>query len=291
MVDKAAQNFKIGDCVLLMKQLADSTVDLTLTDPPFAVGIKYGDHYDDNMTLDEYLCWCATWIKEVWRVLKPNGSACIFSSPKHIREFLNMLHDQGFLYKDIIIWNKINAHMPISRSPMAKFEPCYWVVKGKDYTFNNNGLQNVETFCVLQKRNQEWIEGNPAQRPVALYERIVKTFSNPGDLVLDPFVGSGTTLLACKRTGRNAIGFDLNPKMADVIKKRVFMDYPDITDAFTEAVESYGDNDAKTEAHEEEPETRGVGRPETGHEGASREQPPRAGSRDRQAEDNLGRWM
>lgn len=291
MSEKAVQNFKIGDCVALMKDISDGAVDLVLCDPPFAVGIKYGDHYDDNMTLDEYLAWCRVWIAEVYRVLKPNGSACIFSSPKHIREFLNMLHDQGFIYKDVIIWNKINAHMPISRSPLAKFEPCYWVVKGKDYVFNNNGLQNVETFCVLQKRNQEWIEGNPAQRPVALYERIVKTFSNPGDLVLDPFVGSGTTLLACKRTGRNGLGFDLNPKMASVIQKRVFMNYPDITDAFTEAVESYGDSDAKTEAHEEKPEARGMGRSDTGHGKEGEGPPPLTDSRDRRPEEDIGGWM
>jgi DNA modification methylase len=271
--------------------MTEATVDLVLTDPPFAVGIKYGEHYDDNMSLEQYVEWCRSWIKEVYRVLKPNGSACIFSSPKHIREFLNLLHDQGFIYKDIIIWNKINAHMPISRSPLAKFEPCYWVVKGKDYTFNNNGLQNVETFCVLQPRNPEWIEGNPAQRPVALYERIVKTFSNPGDLVLDPFVGSGTTLLACKRTGRNGIGFDLNPKMEVVIRKRVFMDYPDITDAFTHAVESYGDKDAKAEAHEEEQEARGMGGHDPGHGKEVPGEAPLSARRDSRAEKGLDNWM
>ncbi len=291
MSGKATQSFTIGDCVELMRALGDGTVDLTLTDPPFAVGIKYGDHYDDNMTLEDYIAWCRVWIKEVYRVLKPNGSACIFSSPKHIREFLNMLHEQGFIYKDLIIWNKINAHMPISRSPMAKFEPCYWVVRGKDYTFNNNGLQNVETFCVLQKRNQEWIEGNPAQRPVALYERIVKTFTNPGDLVLDPFVGSGTTLLACKRTGRNALGFDLNPKMGEVIKKRVFMDYPDITDAFTQAVESYGGGNAQGKAHEEEQEDRGVGGPDPGHAAEGEGEAPCAARRDPGAGKRLDEWM
>lgn len=291
MAGKVTQSFEIGDCVELMRKLTAETVDMALTDPPFNVQIRYGDHYDDNMPLEEYVEWCRSWIKEVYRVLKPDGSACIFSSPKHIREFLNMLHDQGFLYKDIIIWNKINAHMPIARSPMAKFEPCYWVVKGKDYTFNNNGLQNVETFCVLQPRNPEWIEGNPAQRPVALYERIVKTFSNPGDLVLDPFVGSGTTLLACKRAGRNAIGYDLNPLMAEVIRKRVYMDYPDVTDFGTDAIDrEWKDND-QDKAHEEEQETRGVGVADPGHRAEVQGEAPRPPRRGSRAEKRIDEWL
>lgn len=231
--------YKIGDSVELLKELPDASVDLFLGDPPFNVNIKYGSHYKDNMTPEVYFAWVQSWVTECFRALKPTGNFLLFSSPKHFREFLNILHATGFTFKDIIIWHKTNAHMPMGKAPMAKLEPCYWTVKSPKYTYNNTGLCNIMEFAVIQPNCREYIEGNPAQRPVAMYEKLVRTFSNEGDLVVDPFVGSGTTLLACRRARRNGLGFDLNPKMEEVIKRHVYLDVPDVTDLGTKSIENF----------------------------------------------------
>ncbi len=250
-MDRVKLELFIGDALTLIKKIPEASIDLVLTDPPFNVNLKYGEHYDDNELDYDYFEWVNKWTKQCYRVLKDTGSILTFCSPKHIYEYLKALREAGFIYKDTIIWKKANPHRQFPRMPLPSYEPCLWGAKSKNYTYNHVGLENVLTYPVILPQSHERVEGNPAQRPVGLYRRLIEAFSNPGDTVLDLFVGTGTTLLACRQSGRNGIGFELNPRLKRVIESRALLNVKYITDYSGWGVQNYGRGSGRNscEAH------------------------------------------
>lgn len=170
---------------------------------------------------------------EVWRVLKSTGVFLCFSSPKHIRNMLNICQDTGFTYQDIIVWDKKCSQAHNGPRPMPIVELCIFSSKGSKWTFNHVGLAN----CIhIMRETPNPHQYHRATRPTALYEILVKAFSNEGDLILDPFLGSGTTIMASRRTGRNCLGFEIDPQYESVIRSKTLMDVPTIEN-FGEIVE------------------------------------------------------
>lgn len=219
--------WKIGDCLQLLRGVSNSSVDLVLTDPPFNANIDYG-LYKDNLSLAEYFEWVESWFKEVYRILKDTGTFLCFSNVMHIEDFLRIGRITGFIYRDTLIWYKPNGNEGIPQVPYKRYEPCYYWVKKSGSYYKLGSLTDVLFF------NRETSAPHPCQRPVELYVKLIKAFTKEGDLVLDPFLGSGTTLKACRLSERCGMGFEINPEYEVLIKNRVMVDIPSLDTWFTE---------------------------------------------------------
>jgi site-specific DNA-methyltransferase (adenine-specific) len=228
MNSRLSFEYKIGDCLVLLKDVPDNSVPLVLTDPPFGVNYDYESDGFKDVGGEEYFEWVDKWMREVMRVLTDTGVFLCFSSPKYVREFLNIGHSIGFKYQDLIIWDKKFSMACNGPRPMPMIEPCYFWTKGDKWTFNHVGLSN----CIhVMRESPDPDYYHRATRPVALYEKLISAFSKPGDLVLDPFLGSGTTLLSCRRTGRGGLGFEIDGNYEELIKRKIMMDVKGL-DAF-----------------------------------------------------------
>lgn len=188
-----------GDCLDLMREIPDKSVDLVLTDPPYNVGINFGNEYDDNRI--DYESWCYSWFTECIRI----GRGVIFTPG-----IANL--DMWLKYKPrwVIAWFKPNSMKRITIG-FNCWEPLL--------LFGNPSIKSYrdafEAPTIPQKSK------HPTPKPVNLFIKLVKAFSEPDALVLDPFLGSGTTAIACKKTGRNFIGIDINPDYCEYAKKRI----------------------------------------------------------------------
>jgi len=237
-----------GDCILGMKEIAAESVDLVVADPPYRLFKDYGND-SDKMEKEEFLKWNEEWIKEAHRILKPNGSFYIFCSWQFSPELFVMCK-KYFRQLNEIIWDRVQ---PSQGGSTRKFSSVHdnigFFVKGNKFTFNLDDVRIPYTEEMKKKRwrkehdGAKWLEmgknpqdiwtfskvhfnepqrtAHPTQKPLKLIERIVLTSSNKNDLVLDPFLGSGTTAEACLNLERNFIGFELNPDYVKISEDRI----------------------------------------------------------------------
>jgi DNA modification methylase len=248
-----------GDCLTALSQLSAQSVDLAFADPPFNIGYEY-DQYDDSRERDDYLRWTERWLTAVKRVLKPNGSFFVAIGDEYAAEIKVRLDQLGFTMRNWIIWHYtfgVNCKKKFNRSHAHIF---YYVADPNRFTFNPDGIRvpsaRMTTYAdrranpvgklpddtwVLrpQETAEHFLENSdtwyvprvcgtfkertshPCQMPEAVLERIIRVASNPGDVVLDPFAGSGTTLAAAKKLGRQCIGVELSEDYADAVRKRL----------------------------------------------------------------------
>ena len=244
-----------GDNLSILKSLPDASVDLIATDPPFFTQKDWGA-FSDKWTggLNQYLKFMEQRAIEMHRVLKDTGSLYLHCDPtaSHylkvmldgvfgIKQFrneivwsyrrwsvkgqkhLNRTHDIIFWYTktDLYPFNVDELRLPYSQSTInrAKY-PCKYLKKKK---INNKGRfpEDVISHIAFVQGNANENQGYPTQKPVALYERIIKASSNQNDTVLDPFAGSGTTLDASQSLGRHWIGIDQSDEAINVIQARL----------------------------------------------------------------------
>lgn len=228
--------FHTGDCVAVMKKIPDETVDVVVTSPPYNLknstgnGMKdgrggkwsnaqllngYASH-GDNMPHAEYVEWQRSALTEMYRLLKPTGA--IFYNHKW-RVQGGLLQDrqdivQGFPVRQIIIWRRAGG---INFNPgyfLPTYEVVYLIAKpGFKLAPKANAKGDVWEF------NQELKNPHPAPFPLAFAERCVQ--STTGEIVLDPFMGSGTTALAAVKNGRQFIGIDLSKTYNDMARRRL----------------------------------------------------------------------
>ncbi|MDZ4683654.1 MAG: site-specific DNA-methyltransferase [Planctomycetaceae bacterium] len=241
-----------GDCMDYLKHLEDGALALTVTSPPYNIGKEY----ESIREIDHYIEWCKRWIHELYRVTSDNGSfwlnlgyVALASRAKAI-PIPYLLWDQvPFFMLQEIVWN-YGAGVAAKRTFSPRNEKFLWYVKNPDdYVFNLDDIRDPSVKYPNQKKNGKlkcnplgknptdvWqipkvTSGkdrsskertlHPAQFPIAVVERIVKACSAPGDIVLDPFLGSGSLIEAALRSERLAIGFEINPKYVDLAAKRV----------------------------------------------------------------------
>lgn len=235
-----------GDCISQMKSLPDQAVDLIFADPPYNLsgnGLKWkgntmgGDWYMvneswDRMEGDEYLQFTHHWLKESHRILKDAGSIYVCCTLHNIGPLTICLEGLGFKPLNIITWYKPNAMPSMTRRTYTHAcEYILYFAKGKGWTYNYEAMkkENPErrkdgqlkqmrdlwTFPVCQ--GKERLKGengralHPTQKPQALVERVILASSNPGDVVFDPFMGSGTTAAAATKLDRDWMGTERNP--------------------------------------------------------------------------------
>ncbi len=241
-----------GDSLKLMSELKKEVFDLTVTSPPYNIGKEY----EDVLPLNEYLKWCEKWINEVHQLTSPDGSfwlnlgyLSIDSRAKAIPiAYLLWEHIPFFLIQEIV-WH-YTAGVAGRKFYSPRNEKFLWYVKDYDaYTFNldavrdpnvkypnqrKNGKLKVNPLGknpgdvwkfpkVTSGRNRSSTErtSHPAQFPEAVIKRIIKASSDPGDLIFDPFLGSGTTASVALSLGRKVIGFEILSDYCDIAAERI----------------------------------------------------------------------
>lgn len=210
-----------GDCLEVMKSIPDESIDLIVTDPPYL--INYSSNWnlkgnsgkpiigDDDYDLIEKS------IKEMYRVLKNNSAAYIFCSSKRIDYFMKCCLDVGFIIKNSIIWVKNNwTSGDLKASYGQQYEIILLLNKGRRY-FNGKRLSDVWFFDRVAFQHQY----HPNEKPVKLLEQCILKHSDEGNIILDPFMGSGSTGIACLNTNRRFIGIEKNAKYYEIAIQRV----------------------------------------------------------------------
>jgi site-specific DNA-methyltransferase (adenine-specific) len=232
-----------GDSCELLESGPTGFVDLVFADPPFNIGYVY-DKYDDDMPDAKYVAWTERWMAACRRALKPTGSFYIAIGDDFAAEVRVLGRKLGLHLRNWIIW-----HYTFGQATKAKFGRShthifYFTKDHKQFTFNDHLLR----YPSARHTEYQDLRANPegrlpddvwaafprvcgtfkeragfhgCQMPEALLTRIIMASSNPGDLVLDPFIGSGTTAAAAKRIGRRYIGIDLSPEYAEHVRRRL----------------------------------------------------------------------
>ena len=235
-----------GDCLEYLKKIPDNSIDLVITDPPFNIGKKYAGNYNDHLKFEEYLAWCYKWLDELARVIKIGGSLYIFNYPEnnaYLKVYLDKKKELNF--KRWLTWHYPTNTGHSKHNYTRTQDSILFYTKGDKHTFNKElvsqpyknptdkrvrkliesgkkgtGPYDVLMFNLVKNVSKEKTE-HIAQLPVALVELFVKASSNPGDIVFDPFMGSGTTAVAAKMNGRHYLGCEIGKKYFNIIQKRL----------------------------------------------------------------------
>mgnify|MGYP006426485137 FL=1 len=240
------------DCIKGMSMIPKELIDLTITSPPYNIGKEY----EEISALDDYILWCENWIKEIHRITKENGAFwlnlgyLIVPEKGHSVPIPYLLWDKTpFFFLQEIVWNYA-AGVACRKTYSPRNEKLLWYVKNlKNYTFNLDDVRDPNVKYPNQKKNGKlrcnplgknptdvWqikkvTSGknrssaertpHPAQFPLEMVERIIKSSSNEGELILDPFMGSGSTAECALRNNRFVIGFELNKEYVSYAQQRI----------------------------------------------------------------------
>jgi len=232
----------LGDCIEIMSQMPDKTVDLIFADPPFNIGIKY-DNYSDSQSYEDYYNWSEKWIEQTCRILKDNGSIYIAIGDEFVAEINIILKRKGLHFRNWIIWYYTFGQNQRKKFNRAHTHILYFTKHRSNFTFNDEDIRipsarqmvyndrranpkgkipdDVWEFSRVCGTFKERIGKHPCQMPENLLERIIKAGTYEGDLVLDPFGGTGTTAYVAKRLKRHYITMDISELYFDVINKRL----------------------------------------------------------------------
>lgn len=233
------------DCIEGMKNLESDSIDLIVTSPPYNLSIAY-DSYEDTMPYEQYLEWVEGWIQESLRVLKHGGRICVnipmesnLGGKKYImNDYINIFERLGYVRNSMAIWNKQNLTSRTAwgswKSPSCPniINPIEVILiyskgtrkkEGKKENIDITRDEFVEYSLGVWNFHSESAKriGHPAPFPKELPYRCMKMFSYKGDVVLDPFMGSGTTAVVAKENGRDFIGFDLSTDYIEIANKRI----------------------------------------------------------------------
>lgn len=243
----------LADCMEGMKRIEARTVDLVFADPPYNLGRDFGNSSDKRKTA-EYLDWTREWVGELARVVKQSASVyvcCHWELSGKIQDILS----EHFVIRNRITWKRDKGR-GASRNWKSNMEDIWFCTAGDDYTFNLESVK-VKKSVIAPYRDEngvpkDWTETDegrfrlthpaniwtdlcvpfwsmpentphPTQKPEKLVERVILASSNPDDLVFDPFLGSGTTVVVAKRLGRRYLGFELNEDYLRLALKRLDM--------------------------------------------------------------------
>lgn len=227
------------DCIAAMEKISSDSIDLIVTDPPYNLGnfmknrdtnlSKMRDNFFgaagwDDMGLNEWKKSMDDFFASAARVMKKGGTLIMFMAIIKVETIIGLAEKHGFYYKTTGIWHKTN---PMPRNMNLHFVNSteawiYFTYKTRTGTFNNNGMLIHDFIETSVTPNGERKYGkHPTQKPESLLMHFVTILSNEGDWVLDPFMGSGTTGVIAKRTGRNFIGVELDKKYFEMAKSRI----------------------------------------------------------------------
>jgi len=233
----------LGDNRAIMAALPPNSIDMVFADPPYflsdggrtcsggkAICVNKGD-WDKIISLEEVDKYNIDWIQDCYRVLVPGGSIWVSGTHHNIGSVIQALKKAEFTIRNAVIWEKTNPPPNLScRSFTHSNEIVVWATKaGRKYTFNyhilkekNGGKQMKDIWSgPVTPRSEKIFGKHPTQKPIYLLDTIVRATSLPNDIVLDPFCGSSTTGVACKRLGRNFIGIDQKAEYIELSANRL----------------------------------------------------------------------
>ena len=233
------------DCLKYLKTIPDNSVDLILTDPPYFIGFDGGKGWDSKWKNDrEYIQWCISWTKECIRVLKDERMLVVWGTLKTEAFLLYKLalnRMQPLVSQNEIIWS-YNWGGRSKDNFARKHEYAWCYSKGKKFLFNGDdvrvdrkvtkNLRSGKNYtkgtiptCVWEKNNHttsvDYCGWHPTTKNIEILERIIRAYSNENDLVLDIFMGSGSTAIACKLSNRDYIGCELDSDYITKARKRI----------------------------------------------------------------------
>ena len=218
-----------GNNLDVLKTIADKSVDLVVTDPPYNISKKNNFETMNRQSID-FGEWdknadILTWLTLLDRIVKKNGSVVIFNAWRNVADIADVLDANGFETKDLIRWVKDNP-MPRNRDRryVADFEQAVWAVKKRGkWTFNrlNDTYDRPLIMSGLTPKSEKSFGNHPTQKPIAVMTELIMRHSNPGDVVLDPFMGSGSTGVAAINTNRDFIGIELDQTYFKIAESRI----------------------------------------------------------------------
>jgi len=205
-----------GDCLEVMKQIPDKSVDLVLTDPPY--GIDYSRHISNGIhskiANDTTLNWLDNTLNNTNTLLKDNGSLYMFCSWHNVEVF-KIAINKFFEIRNMLIWNKQGNGMgDLTTTYGSIYEICFYANRSPQLL---NGNRNCDMLTFSRSGN----ELHPTQKPIDLIKFLISKSSNETDLIMDCFLGSGTTAVACKQLNRRCIGIEISQKYCDIAVQRL----------------------------------------------------------------------
>lgn len=236
----------VNDCLKVLPHLPSESVDVAFADPPFNLKKRYSA-YKDRKETNEYLDWCRGWLREMVRVTKPTGSIFVHNIPKWLTHYAGML-DEDAEFVDWIAWDAPTAPMGKRlqpshygilyyakdkqenkfyqiRYPHHRCRTCGYLLKdygGKKKMLHPFGPLVSDMWSDIHRiRHKKHRDAHPCQLPIPLLERIILMSSDAGDIVLDPFVGTGTTAVAAKRLGRQYIGIEMDAQYVQIAEDKL----------------------------------------------------------------------
>jgi site-specific DNA-methyltransferase (adenine-specific) len=230
-----------GDSLTMIPKLRKEQFDLVFADPPFNIGYQY-DRYHDRLPASDYVTWTRRWLVECKRVLKPTGTIWVAIGDDYAAQVKIAIDELGFTMRNWVIWHYTFGVQCSKKYARAHTHLLYFVADKKRFTFNADAIRvpsarqqvygdkranplgkipdDVWTFSRICGTFKERT-GHPCQMPEAVLERIIKTCTCPGDKILDPFAGSGTTLAVARKLGRKCVGIELSQVYCDQIQNRL----------------------------------------------------------------------
>ncbi len=255
--NKGVDRIVFRDCVKEMGKLPEESVDVIIADPPFGLSFTGKEsmyNRDDRFVRDgyqeiegDYEEFSRSWILQLPRIMKDTGSAWIFSGWTHLREILNTINESGLMLVNHIIWK-----YPFGVFTRRKFVTSHYhvlfLVKSSKYYFNRIAHYPLDIWEINRTYRRGEMK-NGTKLPEELIARCIEFTSRPGSLILDPFMGNGTTAVAAKGTFRHYLGFEVNKSMDAVIETNLgliklgefYVPYGDRSDELvTRARQRYG---------------------------------------------------
>lgn len=225
-----------GDCVVGMTKMISRgvLVDLIVADPPYVISRESNFHTmkdrKNTRTGTNFGSWDKEfdnegWIEKSFDILKDGGSLIVFNDFKKVSDIITISTRAGFEFKDVIVWEKTNP-MPRNRDRryVPSLELMIWLVKKKKnkWTFNRqNDSYQSPVMRYPSESGGAFKRYHPTQKPVKLIENIIKIHSNEDEIILDPFMGSGTTAISALNTNRKYIGFEIDKTYYNTLSVRI----------------------------------------------------------------------
>lgn len=226
-----------GDALTELGNIKTSSVDLVIADPPYNLGKDYGNNHDIK-GFDEYIAFSRKWLEQVKRILKPNGTIYVFMGFRFISYLYDIIdRELQLFFNSWIIWHYTQG-MGKTKGFSPRHDDILMFTRSMDFKFNldnvrvpqkyyreRNNMRGANPGDVWEFSHVHYCNDNrqnhPTQKPEGIIERMVLASSNEGDLVVDPFSGSGTTLRVCQQLGRNAIGIEINRDYVAMTRDRL----------------------------------------------------------------------
>lgn len=230
-------DLQCGDSLQLMKSIKSDSIDLIIADPPYNLGKNYGNN-SDKKDFEDYIEFSSIWLGEAKRILKPHGTIYTFMGVRFISYIYKILElDLKLHFNSWIVWNYTQG-MGRTRGFSPRHEDVLMFTKSESYVFNIDSVRipqkyyrernnmrganpgDVWEFSHVHYSNENR-QNHPTQKPEGLIERLMLASSDSGNLVLDPFFGSGTTARVCQQLRRKFIGFEINPEYVLLTQERL----------------------------------------------------------------------